>query len=63
MLLEQALALRLWGPGQVRLIDARAPRQRGVDALLGMGHGWAPAQSPAQAGLLSGRAQVLGAHS
>jgi hypothetical protein len=60
--LEQALSVQLWGPDRVAALDPAAPRARGVNALLGMGHGSAPQDNLARAGLLTGPGRVLSAH-
>ncbi len=59
---ERSLALRLWGKDRVKLLGAHQSRARGIDALLGIGHGCALPLPSAEAGLLSGEGHVLGAH-
>lgn len=62
--LEQRLTLRLWGESMlpVKTLSADALHADGVTALIGMGHGSAPASNPARAGLLVGADRVLSAH-
>ena len=64
VVLEQSLTMTLWSAskGGAKLLNGQAPLARGVNALIGMGHGHAPDDNPARAGLLIGPDQVLSAH-
>ena len=62
--IERQLSQRLWHGLSARFEWLQAPRPSadGVDALLGMGHGAAPGDNPACAGLALGDGAVLSAH-
>lgn len=62
--IELRLSERLWHGTSPRMqrLDARQPQAEGVNALMGMGHGSAPGQNLARAGLMLSADRVLSAH-
>ncbi len=63
VVVERLLSLQLWaGSGGMQRLDPQRPRGRGINALVGMGHGHAPADNLALAGLWVAPHSVLSAH-
>jgi hypothetical protein len=62
--LERRLTQRLWAeaPAPLQTLAAAALHADGVTALIGIGHGSAPADNPARTGLRVGQGRVLSAH-
>ena len=61
---ELRLSERLWHDTSPRMqyLNARQPQAEGINALMGMGHGGAPGQNLARAGLMLSADHVLSAH-